>query len=546
MITDDEVMRLFERADPARDDDGASVIDVTGYLDALRTRSSYVATVEINPTRTGPPSRHRWRLVAAVAAAAALVVGGALALAATRDDAAGPVTDTPENPPLDATVERVATGFLAAVGAFDADRAITYLADDADLSEMGASTPHEFRMLVSWLEAQGYHQFVDSCEGGAGSASGISLRCPFAFQALRSDEIGLGPFRGSSFELTVRDGEIVRASQNLETREFSPQVWEPFAAWVSTAHPEDAAVMYEDETLHTERHTAASIRLWEQHTREYAAAQTAEVVGIAEDFMAARNAHDIETALSMVSDDGVEAQLCDQSVMPRYACVNDVATEPVMGHVRLNHDAVALAFEAERLYGVRYRSYACEKDSGSYVTCTYRFDSTAAPHRRPPTGRGGLQPQHRGWPDPPARLPVAEHRLQPRGLQPHGGRTLRPVARARPSRGAGRRPARGPGRTRVPHAGSGVGPRPDPGVARPPGRLPRRVRGHRSSADAGGRVRDRHPVLAHGLWDLPTGRGRSSSSKPAPSSTGRSGRSSTRSASTPEYKGRAGWALLGL
>jgi hypothetical protein len=187
--------------------------------------------------------------------------------------------------------------------------------------------------------------------------------------------MGLGPFSGSSFELTVLDGKIVRASQNLETREFSPQVWEPFAAWVSAAYPEDTAVMYEDETLRTERHTEASIRLWEQHTREYAAAQTAEVVGIAEDFMSARNAYDTDTALSMVADDGVEAQLCQQSVMPRYACTNDVATEPVMGHVRLNHDAVALAFAAERLYEVRYRSYACEKDSGSYVTCTYRMDS---------------------------------------------------------------------------------------------------------------------------------------------------------------------------
>jgi hypothetical protein len=203
VITDDEVMRLFERADPARDDDVASVIDATGYLDALRTRSSYVTTVEINPRHTGSPSRHRWRLIAAAAAAGVLIIGGALMLAATRDDAAGPVTDTPENPP----------------------------------------------------------------------------------------------------------------------------------------------------------------------------AETAEVVAIAEDFMEARNDHDIEAALSMVADDGVEAQLCDQSVVPRYACTNDVATELVMGHVRLDHDAMALAFEAERIYGVRYRSYACEKDSGSYVTCTYRMDS---------------------------------------------------------------------------------------------------------------------------------------------------------------------------
>jgi hypothetical protein len=33
VITDDEVMRLFERADPARVKDPAPVIDATGYLD---------------------------------------------------------------------------------------------------------------------------------------------------------------------------------------------------------------------------------------------------------------------------------------------------------------------------------------------------------------------------------------------------------------------------------------------------------------------------------------------------------------------------------
>jgi len=46
-------------------------------------------------------------------------------------------------------------------------------------------------------------------------------------------------------------------------------VWEPFAEWVSKAYPEDAAVMYEDASYSLEMHTPESIRMWEQHTREY-------------------------------------------------------------------------------------------------------------------------------------------------------------------------------------------------------------------------------------------------------------------------------------
>ena len=44
-------------------------------------------------------------------------------------------------------------------------------------------------------------------------------------------------------------------------------MWEPFASWVSTNHPEDVAVMYEDETQSLERVTEESIRLWRRHVR---------------------------------------------------------------------------------------------------------------------------------------------------------------------------------------------------------------------------------------------------------------------------------------
>ena len=66
----------------------------------------------------------------------------------------------------------VATSFLGAYGAFNADQAITYLADDADISQMIASVGarsvegalEEFRLLISLLEATGYKQTLSSCE----------------------------------------------------------------------------------------------------------------------------------------------------------------------------------------------------------------------------------------------------------------------------------------------------------------------------------------------------------------------------------------------
>lgn len=291
MITDDEVMRLFERADPARGDHVAPVIDAAGYLDALQTRSSTVVTIETTPSPTEPTNRHRWRFTAAAAAAVVAIGVGALILAA-RDDETEPGSDqtrvatkAPNNPQT-ANAKAVATGFIEALGAFETDQAITYLADDADISPMLASegsqgvegTLEELRLFVSLLEAQGYQQIIDTrpivdmCRELGSSAAATRLHCPFAFHLLGSKEIGLGPFSGSSFDLTIRDGQIVRASTDWETTEFSPQMWEPFANWVSTAYPADAAVMYEDATYSEPRLTAQSIQLWEQHTRDYAAA----------------------------------------------------------------------------------------------------------------------------------------------------------------------------------------------------------------------------------------------------------------------------------
>ena len=121
----------------------------------------------------------------------------------------------------------------------------------------------DFRLFVAWHEAVGYKQMLHPCERVGNATSFTELRCPFDVHSLRSDEIGLGPYSGSYFALTVRDGEIVQASWTLEITEFSPQVWEPFEGWVRTAYPEDAAIMYGPE------HTEESIQLWEQRTREY-------------------------------------------------------------------------------------------------------------------------------------------------------------------------------------------------------------------------------------------------------------------------------------
>ena len=172
---------------------------------------------------------------------------------------------------------RVALGFLEAYGTFDADRAIGRLAVDAEISLLIRSigtddvegTAEEFRLLLSMLEAWRYDQTIRTCDADAASGGDTVVRCSFDYDFLGSNEIGSGPYTGSTFELTVRGGEVARVVKAWAFDRFSREMWEPFAGWIVTTHPRAAIRMYEDSTQRGVRLDAESIRLWERHTRGY-------------------------------------------------------------------------------------------------------------------------------------------------------------------------------------------------------------------------------------------------------------------------------------
>ena len=79
--------------------------------------------------------------------------------------------------------------------------------------------------------------------------------------------MGLGPYSGNYWDLTIADGTIVSATQGSNGPDLvSTQIGQPFRRWVTAHHPDDAAVMYDGSGW---RISEESIPLWEQHTREY-------------------------------------------------------------------------------------------------------------------------------------------------------------------------------------------------------------------------------------------------------------------------------------
>jgi len=182
-----------------------------------------------------------------------------------------PVADEPpvvtEAPEPGASPVEIGAAFVEAYGAFDIDKAASYLAADANLSSLGGL--EQMRRWNTLAKAQGNKYLLESCEEGTSSTYGTNVRCMYAFHGIRSDEIGLGPYSGSWFDFRIREGEIVSVSGQMNIDEFGLQMWDPFRDWVAETHPEDVALMYTNSSQTEERLTEESMALWEQRSREY-------------------------------------------------------------------------------------------------------------------------------------------------------------------------------------------------------------------------------------------------------------------------------------
>ena len=101
---------------------------------------------------------NRNKKIGGLAVAAAIGLAGFALILGGRD---GENSKTPvaEPPTVHQPDLSVASKFVEAFGAFEGERAITYLADNAYLG-MDATTPEEVPVFTSFLEAQGYKQIL--------------------------------------------------------------------------------------------------------------------------------------------------------------------------------------------------------------------------------------------------------------------------------------------------------------------------------------------------------------------------------------------------
>ena len=206
-----------------------------------------------------PSKRSPWPLIG-VAAAVLIAIGMTSLL---REQVDSTLLDQPF------TAVGTANGFLDAYASNDADQVANYLADDADVS--GLEGDPDWRLGLEFMRAAGYSLLVGRCVDGGTTDSTSWAYCPYAFHALRSEELGEGPFYGNRFLVEFEGREITSVSRSVSVANgFSETMWKPFAAWMKDTYPDELEILYEDgDGQSLQRVSEDSIPLWEQRTTEW-------------------------------------------------------------------------------------------------------------------------------------------------------------------------------------------------------------------------------------------------------------------------------------
>jgi hypothetical protein len=163
-----------------------------------------------------------------------------------------------------------ATGFVDALSSFDVARARHLLAPGATFS--GAVDGRSWAEVMRFFHETGGRIIPDPCFVLDQTSPRTVVDCPYSYQLMRSGDLGLGPYAGSTFEITTRNGRVTHVDMDHETdtNGWSSQMWTPFATWIDTFHHRDGAAMYPDwPQQHHWPATDQAIRLWSERTRQF-------------------------------------------------------------------------------------------------------------------------------------------------------------------------------------------------------------------------------------------------------------------------------------
>ncbi len=220
-MTLEQIDLIVRRANPVPDASMLDPVDAPALLD--QHRRTDMATLEHTPITDQPdkPRRPRWLAVAAaivVAAAGVIIVmqrGGdstnqpTVPTATTAPLATAPATTVLQDAADERSAVDIAQGFFDALATYDSATMEEYLSPDALARTYRDSDG--LRLQLGWADAIGFKRTRDECVQVETSGAASIVRCSYLFDAIRSDEYGLGPFDGNYLTLTIGHFRFLKA-----------------------------------------------------------------------------------------------------------------------------------------------------------------------------------------------------------------------------------------------------------------------------------------------------------------------------------------------
>jgi len=246
-----------------------------GAADGVPTSLDDVSTVAdtiVRPLGEDEPMPTRSRNLLLAAAAAIVVLGLFFALRSGEDNSAPVFTDDQEategvaqDPVL------IAEQFMDGRDVWDADLVRVLVADGASIEGDGLVTSADgYAAEVAFARAIGARLRDSECETiDAGPPAEVT--CTYTMENAWSVALGVGPFAGSQFELSIADGLITKVRNDFKFEVFTAQAWRPFRAWLLENHISDHDVMYTAGDGTWASTTPEAVALWEKHTAEFVA-----------------------------------------------------------------------------------------------------------------------------------------------------------------------------------------------------------------------------------------------------------------------------------
>ncbi len=160
----------------------------------------------------------------------------------------------------------VVNQYMEARNAYDSERALALMSEDAFLLDVHRMTREELDLGFESLRVYGMQFVTFDCVNRAGTTL---VRCSYQMDSRLSEIVGFPPVDGR-IEFLVEKGHITSLVHDFNFADYAPTVFEPYIEWLEAEHPGAREQLFVvDDGVVTPILTDSSLALAERYLDEY-------------------------------------------------------------------------------------------------------------------------------------------------------------------------------------------------------------------------------------------------------------------------------------